>query len=137
MLYRPDRSVEAASAEITGTLPTSIAIRLGDIAHARSGDKGGGANIGVLAFNEEGFEFLLSTLSADRVATYFEPMQPGEVRRYELPNLLALNFVLPTVLAGGGSRSLHIDAQGKCLGQILLEMPLEIDPQRFARCARR
>jgi hypothetical protein len=98
--------------------------RLGDIAYARSGDKGTGANIGVLAYDAEGYGYLARELTAERVAAYFEPMMPGPITRYELPNLLALNFTLPHVLAGGGSRSLRIDAQGKSLGQVLLELEL-------------
>lgn len=101
-------------------------IRLGDIAHARSGDKGSGANIGVIAFTETGFEFLRQHLTASQVQRFFEPLGTGPVVRYELPNLGAFNFVLPGVLAGGGSRSLRIDAQGKALGQALLEMTVEV-----------
>lgn len=97
--------------------------RLGDIAYARSGDKGTGANIGILARDEAGYARIEAELTAERVAEYFAPMNPGAVKRYELPNLLAVNFVLPEILAGGGSRSLRIDAQGKALGQVLLEMP--------------
>jgi hypothetical protein len=98
--------------------------RLGDIAYARSGDKGTGANIGILAYDADGYDYLQRELTAERVADYFAPMNPGNITRYELPNLLALNFVLPQVLAGGGSRSLRIDAQGKSLGQVLLELEL-------------
>jgi hypothetical protein len=101
-------------------------IRLGEIAHARSGDKGGGANVGIIAHTEAGYRWLVDNLSAGCVAAYFAPMNPGEVKRFELPNLRALNFVLPTVLDGGGSRSLRVDAQGKALGQIALEMKLEV-----------
>lgn len=102
-------------------------LRLGDIAHARSGDKGTGANVGILAYNKEGYNFLYHSLTADVVAAFFAPLTPGEVTRYELPNLNAFNFILPEVLAGGGSRSLRIDAQGKTLGQALLELELEVD----------
>ncbi len=102
-------------------------LRLGDIAHARSGDKGGGANVGIIAYSDSGYAWLKSNLTAERIASYFQPLEPGEVKRYEMPNLRALNFVLPTVLDGGGSRSLRIDAQGKALGQIALEMPIELD----------
>lgn len=98
--------------------------RLGEIAYARSGDKGTGANIGILAHDAPGYARLERELTAERVAAYFAPMNPGPVTRYELPNLLALNFTLPQILAGGGSRSLRIDAQGKSLGQVLLEMEL-------------
>jgi len=100
-------------------------MRLGEIAHARSGDKGTGANIGIIARAPEHYQHLAQHLTADRVAQYFAAMQPGAVTRYELPNLHALNFVLPNILAGGGSRSLRIDAQGKALGQVLLEIDIE------------
>ena len=94
-------------------------VRLYDVAIARSGDKGGGANIGVIARAPEHYDLLRQHLKADRVQAYFQSMGARDVVRYELPNLHALNFVLPGVLAGGGSRSLRIDAQGKALGQAL------------------
>lgn len=102
--------------------------RLGDIAFARSGDKGSGANIGIAAFTAEGYAWLEEHLTAARVEAYFQPMGCGTVSRHALPNMRAFNFLLPQVLAGGGSRSLRIDAQGKALGQVLLEMPIEMDP---------
>jgi hypothetical protein len=102
-------------------------IRLGEIAHARSGDKGSGANIGVIAYTPAGYAWLREHLTAERVQDFFAAMGPGEVVRYDVPNLEALNFVLPTILAGGGSRSLRSDAQGKTLGQVLLEMEVEVD----------
>lgn len=100
--------------------------RVGDIAHARSGDKGSSANVGVIAYSGTGFEFLRNALTSERVMAFFRPLGVTNVTRYELPNLAALNFVLADALAGGGSRSLRIDAQGKTLGQAILEMPLEI-----------
>lgn len=102
------------------------AIRLRDIANARSGDKGRGANIGVLAHDDAAYALLRDHLTAEKVHAYFAALNPGEVVRYELPNLNALNFVLPTILDGGGSRSLRIDAQGKALGQVLLEMCVDL-----------
>jgi hypothetical protein len=114
-------------------MPSSI--RLGDIAHARSGDKGSSANIGVIADTPEGFEFLRQSLTAALVERFFKPLGVGTVERYELPRMGALNFVLPGVLAGGGSRSLRVDAQGKALGQTALEIMIEIhqepDPRWF------
>jgi hypothetical protein len=101
-------------------------IRLGQIAHARSGDKGSGANIGVIANSPAGYAFLHRWLSADRVESYFRPLGVGTVTRYEMPNLGALNFILPNILDGGGSLTLRIDAQGKTLGQAILEMPVEV-----------
>jgi hypothetical protein len=101
-------------------------VRLGQIAHARSGDKGAGANIGVIAFSASLYEFLRQWLTPQRMEEFFAPMKPGKVVRYELPNLGALNFILPAILDGGGSVSLRIDAQGKALGQAILEMPVDV-----------
>lgn len=100
-------------------------MRLGTIAHARSGDKGSSANIGVIAYDEKDYDFLKKKLTAEKVEAYFKPLGVTETIRYELPNLLALNFVLKGILPGGGSRSLRIDAQGKALGQAILEMEIE------------
>jgi len=99
--------------------------RLYEIACARSGDKGSSANIGVIARDPKHYPFLLEKLTAERVQAYFSGLCPASVTRYELPNLHALNFVLAGVLEGGGSLSLRSDAQGKALGQALLEMELE------------
>lgn len=99
-------------------------IRLGQIAHARSGDKGNHANIGVVAYSRAGYEWMLRELSAERVADYFRGLAPTRVERFELPNLDALNFVLYDALGGGASRSLRIDTQGKLLGVALLDLEL-------------
>lgn len=107
-------------------------IRLGQLAHARSGDKGAGSNIGVIAYTPAAYDFLKRYLSAARVQSFFSALGPGRVVRYELPNLGALNFVLPTVLDGGGSVSLRIDAQGKALGQAILEMPIELAEEQLS-----
>lgn len=107
-------------------------VRLGEIAFARSGDKGAGANVGVIAYCAVGYEFLREHLSAIDVERFFAPLNPGRVVRYELANLGALNFVLPTVLDGGGSLSLRIDAQGKALGQELLEMMIDVPEEWLA-----
>lgn len=96
------------------------------IAYARSGDKGAGANIGVLAHSPAAYELLQKTLTADRVREFFHDFHPKTCVRYEMPNLGALNFVLTEILDGGGSVSLRIDAQGKALGQALLRMKIEI-----------
>jgi hypothetical protein len=104
-------------------------IRLGDVADARSGDKGTSANVGVIAHSAAAFEFLRGALSAGAVGEFFAPLlgpsAPPPVR-YELPNLHAFNFVFATILAGGGSISLRVDAQGKGLGQAILEMMLDV-----------
>lgn len=113
---------------------TKRQVRLGEIAYARSGDKGSSANVGVIANTPDGFDFLRGFLKATRVEKFFKPLGVGKVVRYELPNLGAFNFILPGVLAGGASRSLRIDAQGKTLGQALLEMKLEMSEKDLTRC---
>ncbi|HEY7424715.1 MAG TPA: hypothetical protein VH682_10845 [Gemmataceae bacterium] len=99
-------------------------LHLSDIAHGRSGDKGNHANIAVLAYTPQGYAWLRQHLTADGVRDYFHTLNPSRVVRYEAPNLLALNFVLYDILAGGASRSLRIDTQGKTLAVTLLRMPL-------------
>jgi hypothetical protein len=97
---------------------------LGRIAYARSGDKGQHANVGVIAYNDASYQFLDIWLTAEVVANYFANLGVTTVLRFDLKNLLAFNFLLHDVLAGGGSQSIRSDAQGKALGQALLEMPL-------------
>lgn len=99
-------------------------IRLGEIAHARSGDKGNHANVGVIAYTAAGFAYLEQVLTEARLAEYFLPLRPRQVTRYALPGLRAFNFVLQDVLGGGASRSLRTDSQGKLLGVAILEMPM-------------
>lgn len=98
--------------------------RLGDIAYARSGDKGSNANIGVIVYKEKDYEYLKTLLTEENVANYFQHLKINKVKRYELPNLWALNFILYGALSGGGSLSLRSDAQGKALGQAILEMEI-------------
>jgi len=100
-------------------------IRLGEIAYARSGDKGDSSNIGVIATSPQNYDSLAQVLTADRVQQYFAPAGCTKAVRYDLPNLLAFNFILSHVLDGGGSVSLRIDAQGKAFGQMLLEMLID------------
>lgn len=102
-------------------------IRLLDIAHGRSGDKGDAANIGIIAHNKEGYEIIRKYLTAEMVKEHFEGICLGHVERYELPNILALNFLLHNTLGGGGTLSLKHDAQGKTLAAALLRMELEIE----------
>jgi hypothetical protein len=97
-------------------------IRVGDLASARSGDKGNHANIGVVANDEAAYGVLCSRLTAVRAQTHFQELGVSRVERYELPNVLALNFVLYDALGGGASRSLRIDTQGKLLGTSLLDL---------------
>ena len=101
-------------------------IRLIDIAHGRSGDKGDSANIGIIAYNEEGYEVLKKHLTAEKVKEYFTGVCNGAVERFEMPNIYALNFILHDTLGGGGTVSLKHDAQGKTLASALLKMELDI-----------
>src|SRR5579871_6434932 len=103
--------------------PTAT-FRLSDIAHGRSGDKGNHANIAVIAYTPRGYAWLRDHLTPEIVQNYFGSLNPSRVVCYEAANLLALNFVLYDVLAGGASRSLRIDTQGKTLAVTLLRMPL-------------
>jgi hypothetical protein len=96
------------------------------IAHARSGDKGDGSNVGIMAYDERGYEILVEWLTAERVKAHFDEIVRGDVKRYELPNLLALNFILHDSLGGSGSASLKNDAQGKTHGMGLLRMLVEV-----------
>jgi hypothetical protein len=101
-------------------------IRLVDIAHARSGDKGDTANVGVIALKPEWYTLLDRFLTRDRVAQHFRGMITGGVDRYELPNLGALNFLLHGALDGGGTLSLKTDAQGKVYSTALLRMEIDV-----------
>ena len=107
-------------------IETHSTIRLGDLAHARSGDKGNTSNIGVVARDDASFEVLRSALTEAAVAAYLQPLDIGAVKRYELPRLRAFNFVIEKALGGGASRSLRLDTQGKALGMALLEMRLTV-----------
>ncbi len=97
---------------------------LSELAYARSGDKGCSANIGIIAYDSKGYEYIFEHLTAQVVQDYFKSLGVISTVRYELPNLQALNFVLIGVLEGGGSRSLRTDSQGKTLGQALLELKI-------------
>ena len=101
-------------------------IKLLDIAHARSGDKGDTANVGVIALNDEFYPILVREVTAEKVKQHFGAMVKGAVERFELPNLGALNFLLHESLGGGGTLSLMTDAQGKTLSTALLRMEIEI-----------
>ena len=106
-------------------------IALRELAYARSGDKGNSANVAVFARTPVAYLWMREHLTAAAVEAYFAPLGVGPVTRYDVPNLEALNFVLPGILAGGGSRSLRVDSQGKTLGMALLEMSVDADlPQK-------
>ncbi|MBZ0180355.1 MAG: hypothetical protein K8F36_13790 [Melioribacteraceae bacterium] len=102
-------------------------VKLIDIAHGRSGDKGDAANVGIIAYDDKGYDIIKKHLTKERVKKHFEGICFGEVERYELPNLRALNFVLNNTLGGGGTVSLKFDAQGKTLAAALLRMEFEIE----------
>jgi hypothetical protein len=104
-------------------------IRLIDIAHARSGDKGDTANIGVIARKDEYYPLLVKYLTVERVKRHFHGIALGSVERFELPNLAAINFLLHESLGGGGTKSLKLDAQGKTLASAMLRLELEIDEE--------
>ncbi len=97
------------------------------LAHARSGDKGDTANIGLIAFEQRHYPILVREVTAERVKSHFGELCQGDVERFELPNLGALNFLLHRSLGGGGTVSLRLDAQGKTFGAALLRMEIDID----------
>jgi hypothetical protein len=109
-------------------------VRLVDIAHARSGDKGDTANVGVIALEPRWYPVIERYLTRERVAQHFAGLITGGVERFELPNLNALNFLLHGALDGGGTLSLKTDAQGKVFSTALLRMVLEV-PDADARAA--
>ena len=102
-----------------------MTIPLSRIAHTRSGDKGDTCNVGVIAWEERYYPILLREVTAERVGNHFGSLVAGEVERYELPNLGALNFLLHGALGGGGTVSLRTDAQGKTFGAALLGLEIE------------
>jgi len=103
-----------------------VKVRLVDIAHARSGDKGDTANVGLIALRPQWYALLEKQVTRDRVAEHFRGMIDGAVERYELPNLNALNFLLHGALDGGGTLSLKTDAQGKVYSTALLRLVLDV-----------
>jgi hypothetical protein len=109
-----------------------LKIRLSQIAHARSGDKGDTSNIGVIALRPEYYPLLAREVTAEKVKRHFGPLVLGDVVRYELPNLGALNFLMQQALDGGGTISLRTDAQGKTFGAALLGMEIEVSQNELA-----
>jgi len=110
-----------------------VRVQLVDIAHARSGDKGDTANVGLIALRAEWYPLLAQTVTRDRVAEHFRGMIEGGVERYELPNLNALNFLLHGALDGGGTLSLKTDAQGKVYSTALLRMSIDVPDAEASR----
>ena len=112
-------------------------VPLSQLVYARSGDKGDGSNVGVVAYSPEAYSIIRQVLTTERVKQHFAEICFGEVDRYEAPNLLALNFILHDSLGGGGSESLKTDAQGKTHGLGILYMEVEVPddfelPERHA-----
>ena len=107
-------------------------IQLVELAHARSGDKGDTANVGLIALRDDIYPLLVSEVTAERVKEHFGEMVKGEVERFELPNLGALNFLLHGALGGGGTLSLMTDAQGKTFSTALLRMTIEVPDAQAA-----
>ncbi|MEQ8524410.1 hypothetical protein [Gracilimonas sp.] len=101
-------------------------VKLLKIAHGRSGDKGNGSNVGIIARHPEIYPFLKENLTAERVKDHMKNVCKGEVERYELPNIGALNFILNQSLGGGGTVSLKLDAQGKTHASQVLRMDVEV-----------
>jgi hypothetical protein len=108
-------------------------VQLVDLAHARSGDKGDTANVGVIALKPEWYPLLERELTRERVKRHFSNVITGDVERFELPNLKALNFLLHGALDGGGTLSLKTDAQGKVYSTALLRMVLDVDDDEARR----
>lgn len=111
----------------------TVHVRLLDVAHARSGDKGDTANVGLIALRPEWYPLLARLVTRDAVAAHFRGVITGDVVRYELPNLGALNFLLHGALGGGGTLSLKTDAQGKVYSTALLRMTIEVPHEEAER----
>lgn len=101
-------------------------VQLQEVAFARSGDKGDTANVGLIAYTESVYPVLVEEVTARRVKKHFDGVCHGDVERFELPNLRALNFLLHESLDGGGTRSLMLDAQGKTFSTALLRMEIDV-----------
>jgi hypothetical protein len=111
-------------------------IRLIDIAHARSGDKGDTGNVGVIARAQKHYPILAKYLTVARVKNHFKGIAFGKVERFEIPNLWAINFLLHESLGGGGTKSLKNDAQGKTLSSAMLRMELDVPSPKKKRTAK-
>ena len=109
----------------------SRTVALRALAHGRTGDKGNRSNISVIAYRAEDFAALVEQVTEERVAALFAHRRPTRVKRYLLPNLAAMNFVIDEVLDGGVNGSLNLDTHGKALSFLLMEMPIEV-PQALA-----
>ena len=106
-------------------------MKLREIAHSRTGDKGNISNISVIAYDAKDYPLLLAQLTPDRVKAHFSGVVDGEVVRYELPKIFALNFVMDRALGGGVTRSLALDAHGKSLSSALLDLEIDALPDKL------
>ena len=113
--------------------PTNMNISLLKLAHARSGDKGDTANVGLIALKDEYYPLLVREVTAEKVKDFFGDMVKGDVERFELPNLHALNFLLHGSLGGGGTLSLMTDAQGKTFSTAMLRMEIELSADELEK----
>src|SRR6185436_18221488 len=109
--------------------PLTMKVQLVKLAHARSGDKGDTANVGLIALRDEIYPLLVREVTAERVKDHFKGICKGDVERFELPNLGALNFLLHHSLGGGGTLSLMTDAQGKTFSTALLRMMIDVSDE--------
>ena len=107
-------------------------MKLRELAHSRTGDKGDTSNISVIAFDAKRFPLLRDQVTAERVKAHFAGVVEGEVVRYELPSIAALNFVMDKTLGGGVTRSLALDAHGKSLSSALLDLDIELPSEKTA-----
>jgi hypothetical protein len=115
-------TIQAGDAEMS----EPVFVSLSQLAHGRSGDKGNHANVAVIAYTAAGYEWLRRHLTAEVVAAYFAGLRPSRVERFEAANVRGLNFLLYDALAGGASRSLRSDTQGKTYALALLQMPIPV-----------
>jgi len=104
-------------------------MKLREIAHSRTGDKGNTSNISVIAYDPKHYPLLLAQVTAARVKAHFTGVVQGDVVRYELPRIAALNFVMSQTLGGGVTRSLALDAHGKSLSSALLDLEIDVPPE--------
>ena len=100
---------------------------LRELAHARAGNKGDTCNIGVIAYQSRFYDLILKQVTPERVREHFKSLVKGEIRRYELPKVHAINLVMDNALGGGVTRSLSLDPHGKSYSALLLAMPIEVD----------
>ena len=124
MVWRLETGDWGLEAGVRG-LGVRMVTRVWDLAHGRSGDKGDRSNVGIIARSPDAYETLRRQLTSERVKAHFGELVSGEVERYEMPNILALNFVLNGGLGGGGTMSLRSDALGKVMYVWLLRMEID------------